>query len=259
MEIKIKFPCLKIIFIFTGLITLLLFSGCSPEPPLYPDGFGKYKIAIDPGHGGENLGAKSVFGDLEKHYTLNIATMLHKRLLAGGHFNVAMVRISDKDLRPLERAQIISNANVDAMVSLHFNSGPLPSQRGFSIIWSRTARHNENINLAAHISNSLISYGFSPDRKMGPRPEYAEPEKPSDFAHRRDYVATSKSRGIYEDRTQFIGLLRRGKVPSVLVEAGYFSNYYDCAMFHLKSRQEKLVYAIEKGLITFFQEKEANN
>ncbi len=254
----IKFQLSKILFV-TLIVCLFLFLISCDTPPSYPAGFGKYKIAIDPGHGGENLGAKSVFGDLEKHFTLNVANMLHKRLLASGHFDVKMVRISDVDLKPSERAKIVEDSHADALVSLHFNSGPLQSQNGFSMIWSRTDKYEDNILLAAHMANSFISYGFKPDRRMGPRPEYAEPEKSSDWARKRDYMASAKSKGIYEDRTQYIGLLRRGKIPSVLVEGGYFSNYLDCALFHLKSRQMKLIYSIEKGLISFFHEKSLEN
>ena len=235
---------------------LWLFVGCTPSPPAYPPGMGTYRIAIDPGHGGENNGVQSVFNDLEKHTTLEVARLLNKRLLAGKQFVPVMVRDTDVDLKPSERWKIVSDAKVDALVSFHFNGGVTPYPHGFSMILSKTSRYRDNIRLAAHLSNAMIDYGFSPDRSMGPIPENAKPIGPADIQHTRRYMALAQKRGIYEDRTQYIGLLRRSSVPAVIVEGGYFSNYIDCARFHFKGRKMQLVYAIEAGLIRYFHENE---
>lgn len=240
--------------IFACFLTI---SGCTLEQPPYPEGFGNYKIAIDPGHGGENKGVKSVFNDLEKHYNMMVAWSLRKQLMRSGHFEAVMVRTGDVNLSPAERAEIVSKTKADALVSLHFNGGLESAQSGFAIIWSRTPKYEENLRLAAHTANALIYYGFSPDKKMGPIPEKATPVLPSEKQHNRRYMASARVRGIYEDRTQYIGLLRRGKIPSILIEAGYFSNYIDCTKFHLRWYRDKLVCAIERGLVGYFAETEA--
>ena len=235
---------------------ILVISGCAIEQPQYPKGFGVYKIAIDPGHGGENKGVKSVLNDLEKHYNMMVAWSLRKKLMQSKHFEVALVRTGDVDLSPAQRAKIVSDSKADALVSIHFNGGLEDTQSGFAIIWSRTPRYEENLRLAAHVANSMIYYGFSPDKRMGPIPEKATPVLPSEKKRNRRYMASARTRGIYEDRTQYIGLLRRGRIPSILVEAGYFSNYLDCAKFHLQWYRDKLVYAIERGLVGYFAETE---
>lgn len=238
------------------LVLLFVLAGCAPDPPVYPTDFGHYRIAIDAGHGGENLGVQSVFNTLEKDHTLTVAKMLFRRLTQGGHFKPFMVRTTDEDLSPAQRAKIVADAHVDALVSIHFNGGLQQSQSGFSLIWSPTRRYRDNIRLAAHQANALIDYGFDPDGSMGPIPENATPVRPADHMRRRRYMATAKSRGIFEDRTQYIGLLRRCTMPAVIVEGGYFSNYVDCALFHLKGQKQRLACAIEAGLIRFFVENE---
>jgi N-acetylmuramoyl-L-alanine amidase len=52
------------------------------------------KIALDPGHGGEDGGAVTALGLLEKDITLDIAQRL-RRLLEQGAFEVLMTRQRD--------------------------------------------------------------------------------------------------------------------------------------------------------------------
>jgi N-acetylmuramoyl-L-alanine amidase len=255
LEITVRKICTLLTYLF-AMLFLFVGIGCAPAPPVVPKDFGKYTIAIDPGHGGQNEGVKSVWGDLEKYTNMEVANMLARQLLATGHFAVKLVRISDVDLTPAERAEIVEQSGADALVSIHFNGNEDDKRTGFALVWSRTNRYRDNMRLGAHISNALTDLHFWPDTQMGPSPEDAKPVTQAEREHTRRFVATARTRGIYEDCTQYIGLLRRGKVPSILVEGGYATNYIDATMFKIRYFRGRLVNGITVGLINFFADKE---
>jgi N-acetylmuramoyl-L-alanine amidase len=88
-------------------------------------------IVIDPGHGGDNLGAKhpSHIGKYEKDFTLLIAKLLEEKLISKGH-QVFMTRQSDRMVSLQERVQFANEKNADLMLSIHLNSSKNPGPKG---------------------------------------------------------------------------------------------------------------------------------
>lgn len=92
----------------------------------------RLKIAIDAGHGGENIGATGVqSGIKEKEYTLKIATELNK-LLRKYKVKTFMVRTSDTTLSMAERISMLKAWNPDLLISVHLNSSGNPHISGTS-------------------------------------------------------------------------------------------------------------------------------
>ncbi|MBX2920761.1 MAG: N-acetylmuramoyl-L-alanine amidase [Chitinophagaceae bacterium] len=82
----------------------------------------KLTVAIDAGHGGDNLGASGVSSKiLEKDYTLRIAKELN-RLLKKNRIKTFMTREKDTSLSMVERVEMLRAANPDLLVSIHLNS-----------------------------------------------------------------------------------------------------------------------------------------
>lgn len=77
-------------------------------------------VVIDPGHGGENLGA-DYEGYLEKEMTLITANAMYEELLKYDGIEVYMTRTDDKDLTLAERAEYAAGVNADLLAVLHFN------------------------------------------------------------------------------------------------------------------------------------------
>ncbi|HUX85151.1 MAG TPA: N-acetylmuramoyl-L-alanine amidase [Chitinophagaceae bacterium] len=83
------------------------------------------KIAIDPGHGGSNLGALSPTGVYEKELTLEVAFDLKAALEKAGA-RVIMTRTNDISLDMAQRILWLRKEDPDLMVSIHMNASADP-------------------------------------------------------------------------------------------------------------------------------------
>jgi N-acetylmuramoyl-L-alanine amidase len=89
-------------------------------------------IAIDPGHGGANMGANGINSNvLEKEYTLKIAKELEK-LLDKKKISNFMTRTQDTDITMVDRTLILREKAPDILVSIHLNSSGNPTVKGVS-------------------------------------------------------------------------------------------------------------------------------
>ncbi|HVT86699.1 MAG TPA: N-acetylmuramoyl-L-alanine amidase [Chitinophagaceae bacterium] len=100
------------------------------QPPLLV--LSKLKIAVDAGHGGDNIGASGVTSKVEeKNYTLKIAKELEKALRKE-KAKVFMTREKDTSLSMIERTQMLRQWDPDFLISIHLNSGGSDTVRGVS-------------------------------------------------------------------------------------------------------------------------------
>lgn len=101
------------------------------RPP--PSDIRKWKVAIDPGHGGTNSGASGLNSKgLEKDYTLIFSKELEKTLKKSGIKNVIMTRTIDTTLSMEERIINLRNEAPDLLISLHLNSSASDTVKGVS-------------------------------------------------------------------------------------------------------------------------------
>lgn len=77
-------------------------------------------VAIDPGHGGENLGAECN-GYTEKNMTMIVALAMKEELEKYEGIEVYLTREEDKDMSLEERAEYAASRNADFLFCLHFN------------------------------------------------------------------------------------------------------------------------------------------
>lgn len=78
------------------------------------------RIVIDPGHGGENLGAQ-YNGYTEKYMTMVVANAMAEELRKYEGVEVYLTRTEDKDLSLQQRADYAKEVNADFLFCLHFN------------------------------------------------------------------------------------------------------------------------------------------
>ena len=92
----------------------------------------KMKVAVDPGHGGDNSGATGKTSKIiEKNYTLLIAKELEKALKKE-KANVFMTREKDTSLSMIERTEMIRQWDPNFLISVHLNSAGNDTVRGVS-------------------------------------------------------------------------------------------------------------------------------
>ena len=108
---------------FAFNLILIVFFGAFISIPVMASGREvnrPVRICIDPGHGGENLGAE--YGSYtEKDMTLKVAEAMKDELEKYEDIEVYMTRTSDIDMTLQERADYANEVGADFIFSLHFN------------------------------------------------------------------------------------------------------------------------------------------
>ncbi|HQR96473.1 MAG TPA: N-acetylmuramoyl-L-alanine amidase, partial [Thiotrichales bacterium] len=79
-------------------------------------------VAIDPGHGGKDVGAVSASGVMEKDLTLAVAKELKRQIDAQPGMRAVLTRDGDYFVSLTKRPQIARELNADVFLSLHADS-----------------------------------------------------------------------------------------------------------------------------------------
>lgn len=169
------------------------------------------KFVIDAGHGGSDNGA-TYEGRREKDDNLRLALAVGEILEDNGA-EVVYTRTTDVYNTPFEKATMGNNANADYFISFHRNAVPIPNTAtGIeTLVYQDSGIVGE---LARNINSELAELGFN-------------------------------NRGVIE-RPNLV-VLRRTKMPAILVEAGFIDNEQDNAKFDAEF--EQIAQAIASGII----------
>lgn len=190
-------------------------------------------IVIDAGHGGEDGGAVSPSGLLEKDINLDIALTLKKFLIQSG-FEVKMIRTTDtaiysssavtlrekktSDLH--NRVDIINNNPDNILISIHQNKFEQSKYKGTQIFYS------VNNPLSETLANSIrmsVKGLLQNDNNRECKPA---------------------EKNIY--------LLYNSSVPAVLVECGFLSNPEEEELLSLKEYRNNIAFSIYTGFLEFY-------
>lgn len=90
-------------------------------------------VAIDPGHGGGDPGARGGGGALEKEITLDVARKLRAAIENRLGLRVVLTRERDETVDLDARAAIANNNGADLFISLHVNASARPSATGAEV------------------------------------------------------------------------------------------------------------------------------
>ena len=196
-------------------------------------------VVLDPGHGGEDPGTKSVLLDrYEKEFTLDWARRLRTLLLAQG-WQVFLTRTNDTDLSLANRVKVADDVEADFFISLHFNSAStnvkqagletycltpagMPSNltRNYPDDVKETFPNNafdvQNIQLSAQLHRAVLEITKRPDRGLR--------------------------------RARFLGVLRGHHRPAVLIEGGYLSNPQEARLIADSTYRQKLAQGVANAL-----------
>lgn len=102
-----------VLFLCTCVCLFSITAVAQPERPLV--------IVIDPGHGGENEGAK-YDGYMEKEMTMTVARAMKEELEKYDGVEVYLTRQGDEDVSIKDRAAFAGERKADFLFCLHFNS-----------------------------------------------------------------------------------------------------------------------------------------
>jgi N-acetylmuramoyl-L-alanine amidase len=215
-------------------------------------GGGLNLIAIDAGHGGEEPGAKSDQGTLEKDITLALAERLKAAIDARMGIRVMMTRDGDSTLPLDRRTSIVNNGQADVLISLHADVAPRPTVRGAQVITLLANQYQRR--LPAQDTSATVPVAGGGTRMINIVPwELAQlPYLPQSSALAASVVQRLRDGQVplaaRPQEEMPLRLLAGANMPAILVEAGFLTNPDDAAALETAAFQQSIVDAIMSAL-----------
>lgn len=222
-------------------------------------------IAVDAGHGGEDVGATGPGGTREKHVVLAIARRLADQINAVPGMRAVLIRDGDYYIPLVERFQKAREHRADLFISVHADAFYNRSVRGSSVyVLSKRGTTSQAAKwLAARENESDLVGGVRLSDKDELLAKVLLDLSQSATLEASESVAESILNGLaalgptHKDRVEranFV-VLRSPDVPSVLVETAFISNPSEERRLRDPNYQKRLASAILAGLISHFAEK----
>jgi N-acetylmuramoyl-L-alanine amidase len=190
--------------------------------PLSADGLpevprGRFRVVIDPGHGGPDPGAVGIDGLRESDVVLDVSLQV-ARLLQSRGVMVLLTRTSEVDIDLPPRVALANSSGADVFVSIHANALSMerPDVNGIETFFFEGGRSR---SLAEAIQQQLMAVSpGTPDR--GARPG-------------RFFV------------------IRRTVMPSALAEMGFVTGEIDAPRLADSEFRRRLALAISAGILNY--------
>ena len=130
--------------------------GGSAPPSSAPPPRSAFVVVIDPGHGGDDVGAQGPSGLAEKDVTLDVAKRLKARIQSEMEAEVILTRDADRTMTLDDRTAIANHNRADLFVSIHANASRRGNARGAETYFlSYQATDDESRAVAAIENNTL--------------------------------------------------------------------------------------------------------
>lgn len=204
------------------------------ENALNPPNKEDFIIVLDPGHGGFDPGAVSIWG-MEKNYNLLFAKKLQARLNQKPGYRVFLTRDDDTYITLDSRLKYTSYHEADLFISFHLDSNTNQSISGYRVfILSESGSYTKKQTF----DNNLNAIMFDLQQA-------STLFKSAVFAYNIDINLAR----VLDDRFSGIShagfhVLKSPTVPSIFLELGFISNKKDMVILNDMSEQDRVIDAI---------------
>jgi N-acetylmuramoyl-L-alanine amidase len=224
-------------------------------------------IVIDPGHGGDEVGAKGPAGSLEKDVTLAIARKLRAYLMNSLGYQVFLTRDRDEDVSLDDRVATANNYKADLFLSIHANASRSRGAIGSEVYFLSYQASDEESRRVATAEGGGLPEGALPAGASAPRgsdlamilwnmSQTEHLEESSALASRiQEELATvsgSPTRGVKQAPFR---VLVGATMPAVLVEVAFISHPEEEKLLVSDGYQTKVALALVKGISRFETER----
>jgi len=219
------------------------------------------KVVIDAGHGGNDPGAIGKTGLREKEVNLDIAKRLALLLKAEG-VQVVMSRPSDRFVALGRRVEITNDSKADLFISIHSNANRARSLNGFEVYYVAASLNDAKRALQAARSANLNLEGASfASRSVELKAMLWDMIYAYDRAESIQ-LAKSICRSVDSNMdVRVIGVkdaryevLRGSRIPAVLIEVGFVSNYNEERLLKDGYHRQKIAESIVAGINNYARE-----
>lgn len=237
-------------------------SASSPRPPSRAND-NTFVVAIDPGHGGEDSGARGRRSK-EKDVVLQIAKRLQKKINAQKGMRAILTRKGDYFISLRKRTEIAREAGADVFISIHADAFTKKSARGSSVYsLSLRGASSERARVLADKENAAdlvggVDISGESDTMAFTLLDLTMNATNNDsiiFA-RSVYKELKKIGKTHSNAAETAGfvVLKSPAIPSILVETAFISNPAEEKLLRSARYQEKLANAILLGTRRYYQE-----
>src|SRR5262249_4979438 len=213
-------------------------------------------IVIDPGHGGDDAGAKGPQGTLEKTVTLSIARRLKAVIESRLGTRVLLTREGDQTVGLDQRAALANNNKADLFISVHANASVRPSVAGAEGFYLRLEGYGEAAQRAAQAPRDAL-----PVLGGGTRDIEVIPWELAQARYIDQSAAFARAlEGALRDRVPMspralqqapFRVLVGANMPAALVELGFLTNTQQEQQLLADDHQNALVQALVDGIVRF--------
>jgi N-acetylmuramoyl-L-alanine amidase len=218
-------------------------------------------VVIDPGHGGEDPGARGRRGALEKDITLLIAKRLKILIDAEGGMRAVLTRDGDYYLSLQARVEKARAVKADLFVSVHADAFIRPHARGSSVF---TLSQRPTSAAAAWLAKQENDSDLVGGVNLDTRDPYLK-QVLVDLAQTATSDHSLKLAGavlselgeintLHKARVERAGfaVLKAPDVPSILVETAFISNPQEESRLRDERYQDKMARAMLAGIKRYF-------
>jgi N-acetylmuramoyl-L-alanine amidase len=174
----------------------------------------KITVVIDAGHGGQDLGAKSIDGIYEKNFTLAIAKKV-KELNISNDIEIVLTRENDITQTPQQKLDIAESKQADLLISFHCDAQPVNTVNKKSGLSIYISKDNERMTpqsklLASSVIESFkLNYSLPVNETLGQR-----------------YITAN--------------LLKENSFPAIIIQTGFITTPADLAYLKTPAAKETI-------------------
>jgi N-acetylmuramoyl-L-alanine amidase len=217
---------------------------------------GRFRIVLDAGHGGWDLGTVGRQGLLEKDLVLDVTQRLGKLLQARLGSEVMFTRSGDTYLPLDQRADIANQAQADLFVSVHANYSSSAAARGvetyytnmFSAPGSREVETHDDGTFAKVTPVSLSAGGLH--EKIQESQRLAASVQRSLYATLAAHSPDIRDRGIKDSA---FAVLTGTTMPAILTEISFVSSPADEHNLQSAAYRQQIAEALYQGIARYQQ------
>jgi N-acetylmuramoyl-L-alanine amidase len=216
-------------------------------------------VAIDPGHGGVDHGARSGAGMLEKQLSLSVSLLLAEELRGRG-FRVVLTRKRDEFLDLTRRTEIANQAGAEIFLSIHANFSPTRKARGPETYFLSLEASDDEARRVALAENDVFGNAAAVDdggdvvgEVLGDLIRTDHLRASSDLASRLQHALAGlgvRGRGVKQ--APFV-VLMGANMPAALLEIGFLSNPADAERLATRAHQRRIARALAEAVAEFAQ------
>ena len=222
-----------------------------------------WTIAVDAGHGGEDVGAIGMRGTYEKDVVLALARELARQINAEPGFRAVLVRDGDYYIELRDRMVRARRHRADLFVSIHADAFRNRRVSGASVyVLSTRGASSEAARWLAERENAadLVGGVTLEDKDSQLRSVLLDMSQTASLEASlrvgENVLHALKQVGkVHRDQVQAAGfmVLKSPDIPSLLVETAYISNPSEEQMLRDQRFRSRTAGAIKEGVKAFFQ------